>query len=286
MPPTKKKIRSKTIKAPVAAPAAKRLKAHYTADYLINPAHPVTINLIGCGGTGSQVITSLARMHVALRALGHPGLYVRAIDPKIVTEANFGRQLFSVSDIGQPKCTILVGRINRFFSLDWESAHAVYDEKAKIPSANITISCVDSGPARKKIKSALLEAHENSWPKAGNHTRVEDFQKIYYWMDFGNSMDRGQVVISTLGDIEQPKDSGFDCRGRLPTVDKLHRDIFNVGKANEQAEALTKQDLFINTNLANMGLAILWKMFRQLRITYHGCYVNLSTMLTNPIPIQ
>ena len=35
-------------------------RVHYTDSYLLNPQHPVTVNLIGGGGTGSQVLTNLA----------------------------------------------------------------------------------------------------------------------------------------------------------------------------------------------------------------------------------
>lgn len=48
-------------------------KIHFTDRYLLNPRHPVTVFVIGAGGTGSQVITNLARMNMALQALGHPG---------------------------------------------------------------------------------------------------------------------------------------------------------------------------------------------------------------------
>ena len=72
-------------------------RVHYTDSYLINPQHPVTVNLIGAGGTGSQVLTCLARLDITLRALGHPGLFVTLYDPDIVTESNIGRQLFSPS---------------------------------------------------------------------------------------------------------------------------------------------------------------------------------------------
>ena len=50
-------------------------KIHYTDRYLLNPHHPVTVFVIGAGGTGSQVATNLARMSIALQALGHPGLH-------------------------------------------------------------------------------------------------------------------------------------------------------------------------------------------------------------------
>ena len=37
-------------------------RVHYTDSYLMSPQHPVTVNLIGAGGTGSQVLTCLARL--------------------------------------------------------------------------------------------------------------------------------------------------------------------------------------------------------------------------------
>ena len=85
-------------------------KIHYTDSYLLKPYHPVTIHVAGAGGTGSQVITNLARMNVALQALGHPGLHVTVFDPDIITEANIGRQLFSETELGQGKATAMTGQ--------------------------------------------------------------------------------------------------------------------------------------------------------------------------------
>ena len=51
------------------------------------------MNLIGAGGTGSQVLTALARMNHALTELNHAGLSVRLWDDDVITEANLGRQL-------------------------------------------------------------------------------------------------------------------------------------------------------------------------------------------------
>ena len=75
-------------------------KIHFTDRYLLNPRHPVTVFVIGAGGTGSQVITNLARMSMALQALGHPGLHVTVFDPDTVSQANIGRQLFSENGTG------------------------------------------------------------------------------------------------------------------------------------------------------------------------------------------
>lgn len=269
-----------------------KINVHYTENYLINPAHPVTINLIGCGGTGSQVLNSLARMHSALLALGHPGLFVRCWDPDKVTAANMGRQLFSASDIGLHKCVVLIGRINRFFGTDWEASPAFFNLAAKIKHANITISCVDSGLARKEIKSVLVDGAKEQQQRDKNpYGHAHPFERAYYWMDYGNMRDRGQVVLGTLRKIKQPKGSEYNGIDSLPLVDKLHPEILRDKKGEDQgpscslAEALDKQDLFINSNLANMGLGLLWKMFRELKLQYHGLYLNLQTLQTNPIKV-
>ncbi len=39
-------------------------RVHYIDNYLINPQHPVTVNLIGAGGTGSQATLSTSRSTV------------------------------------------------------------------------------------------------------------------------------------------------------------------------------------------------------------------------------
>ena len=57
------------------------------------------------------------------------------------------------------------------------------------------------------------------------------------------------------------------------------------GPSCSLAEALRKQDLFINSTLAQLGCNILWKMFRNGMIEYHGLYLNLSTMKVNPIGV-
>ena len=101
-------------------------RVHYTDSYLMSPQHPVTVNLIGAGGTGSQELTCLARLDTALRGLGHPGLFVTLYDPDTVTEANIGRQLFGPSDLGQNKAQCLVTRINNFFGNDWKAQADIY----------------------------------------------------------------------------------------------------------------------------------------------------------------
>ena len=130
---------------------------HFAPDLIRTPVHPISIAVIGCGGTGSQVLTQLARIHLALTGLGKPGLFVHAFDPDIVTNANLGRQMFSISDVDANKAEVLISRINRFFGLDWEAIPGKYERQEQCFS-NITISCVDKASERHNIHSIFKKA--------------------------------------------------------------------------------------------------------------------------------
>lgn len=99
-----------------------KTKVHFTDNELLNPTNPITINLIGAGGTGSQTLTALARMNHALIELGHVGFVVRLWDDDKVSEANLGRQLFAECELGMYKSVALINRVNRFFGTNWKAA--------------------------------------------------------------------------------------------------------------------------------------------------------------------
>lgn len=77
---------------------------------------------------------------------------------------------------------------------------------------------------------------------------------------------------------------------KLPTIMDLY-DLTQIdenesGPSCSLAEALKKQDLFINSTLAQLGSAILWSLFREGILNYHGIFLNLKTMRTNPLLLK
>ena len=88
--------------------------------------------------------------------------------------------------------------------------------------------------------------------------------------------------------MKQPN-RGKGCVSRLKDVDE----VFDLDKVNEResgpscslAEALSKQDLFINSTLANVGCALLWKMFTIGVLDTQGAFLNLENLTLNPIRI-
>lgn len=261
--------------------------AHYTDRYLLNPEHPVTVSLIGAGGTGSQMLTCLARMHQAMLALDYPGLMVTVYDDDTISPANLGRQLFAAAEIGMNKGVALINRINRFFGTNWKAVSEKFDEDTltHLPESgktNLYISCVDTANARFGIAEILSDyKSERSYRRS----------RPLYWMDLGNSRDTGQVLLSTIGKLGQPASDNYEAVDNLPFVTETFKSLLQVADTTDNtpscslAEALTKQDLFVNSTLANMGASLLWQLFREGIIINRGFFMNLQNFRVQPIPV-
>lgn len=231
----------------------------------------VRIALIGCGGNGSQMLTGLARLHHAITALGHPGLHVTVFDPDTVSEANMGRQLFGAFDVGASKAHVLVNRINAFFGLAWEAVHGRYDGQDR--QNLMAIACVDSARARHEI-----------------HGKLKRYG-VHYLMDLGNRAADGQVLLGELFEgrvgLGAPADSAllpspYDVLPELVDLQTKEDDMPSCGLA----EALERQELFVNQSIVTPALSILWEFFRHGRLTWHGAFVNLRTGTMRPLNVR
>jgi PRTRC genetic system ThiF family protein len=232
----------------------------------------IRVLLIGAGGTGSEVLDALARTHLALLKLGHPGgLAVTVMDGDLVSPANIGRQRFAPCDIGHAKSHVLVHRYNVFYGLDWSARAQPWtpDEALTVEKgpADLIISCVDRAAVRIEIaRAASLESRDT------------------LWLDFGNGAETAQCV---LGHLErEPRNSPL----RLPHVFDLFPELKSVDDRSEPscslAEALAQQDLFINRTIANAGMSVLWQLLRKGSITHHGAFVNLKEGTQHPLLID
>ena len=264
-----------------------KTKVHFTDNTLINPTNPITVNLIGAGGTGSQVLSALARMNHALTELNHAGLSVRLWDNDIITEANLGRQLFAESELGLFKSVALINRVNRFFGTDWKAETQKFEKDylGKIQSnmkSEIYISCVDSVKSRFDIAEILNELKiDKSYYR----------NQCKYWIDFGNSQFTGQVLLSTVGNIKQPNSEKYKTVENLPFITEEFGELLKISEEEDNtpscslAEALEKQDLFINSTLAQMGSSLLSNLFRNGLTENRGFFLNLKNFTAQPIKL-
>jgi PRTRC genetic system ThiF family protein len=232
----------------------------------------VHITLVGCGGNGSQMLTGLARLHAALRALDHPGLRVVAWDPDGVSPANVGRQLFSPGDVGQNKATVLVHRLNSFFGIAWYAEPSEFGVRAWHARTDIVISCVDTRAAREAIRYCV--------ESMGTHPR--------YWLDLGNRAADGQMVLGEPAGSKRFRQK----RDRLPVVTELFPEIRNSRIKEDNtpscslAEALQRQELFINQLVVTQALQLLWQLLRHGKTDWHGAFINAATGRVTPLPID
>ena len=249
----------------------------------------IQIAVAGCGGNGSQFLNGLARIHLALNALGHSGFKVVAFDPDIITPANIGRQLFAPADVGQSKAHVLINRLNHYYGLKWEAVHGYLNQQidnGQIAVPDFLVGCVDTVRARRQLATCRCAR---------------------YWLDLGNTDKKGQVILGELEHewkrnnnprsqnamsaerkaklkAEQPK--------RLPHVCDIFPELLK-GKIKEDdapscslAEALERQDLFINQTVATFALQLLWQFIRHGGLDIHGYFINLESGKVTPLPIK
>lgn len=246
-----------------------RITALAEPAYFVDSNDPLSVLVYGCGGTGSHVVSNLARMNYALRQIGHRGITLEAIDPSTVSVSNAGRGLFTTNEIGMNKAEAMVTRMNRLYGSQW-----IGGDTQKRKSANIIFTCVDTVQARREIGNKI-EAFSG-----GVHS-----DKPYLWIDTGNDRDTGQVIMGVF-------ENNSISRKNIPTVIHSEPEVanqknFTVDQEScSLREALFKQDLFINSTVAEKAVHMLWLLLRNGYITYRGVYINNSTGKIQPIKIN
>ncbi|HSY66433.1 MAG TPA: PRTRC system ThiF family protein [Terriglobales bacterium] len=225
--------------------------------------HKVRVLVVGCGGNGSAIAAGLPYLHQALLAYGHPeGIHVTLLDPDVISATNCVRQPFSQSEIGLYKSVVLANRLNLFWGLDWQGIPERLDPKRRLDGVDIVIGCVDTRKARAAIAKC-----------------AEDWSEVDYWLDLGNNADSGQFVLG-----EPLNRRNRRRRLRLRTVSELFPEVIQGELDGDglpscsAAEALDRQEPFVNPTLAHHALALLARLFRYGTISYHGAFVGLSSL--------
>ena len=249
-------------------------------EHLIHPKlleRRVAVHLVGVGGNGAQMAACLARLDIAMRALGHPlGLHVKAFDADRVSEANVGRQLYSAADIGQYKSIVSVHRLNLFYGLDWSAVPQRYEVAQEARpcgrGADILISCVDSRAARRQLHRIAFDR----------------FSGFRYWLDLGNTESAAQVVLG------QPWNRNTDSLGaeRLPCVTELFPELLDADVPDDDRPScsvrmsLASQGLFVNDVAVRFAAQLLYELFSKGCIAAHGVVVNLDSKRSGPIEVD
>ncbi len=252
-------------------------RIHFAPNYFYNPTHPITVALIGVGGTGSLMLARLARIDYALRETGHPGLHVIAYDSDMVEANNVGRQLYTVYDVGEYK--VAVNKVNMAFGLQWQGIPMDASPDGEDIRANIIISCVDNARFRVQLAKSFQYPYQSS-----------EYQTMFYWLDMGNSRDSGQFVLGTLFDEERKIErKDFEMVDRLKNITVFFPDLEAYDTPSLQglgcaySDKLNEQSLFINDVVVAHASDCLFRLLYHKQIKKHGAFVNLESGKVNSI---
>jgi PRTRC genetic system ThiF family protein len=233
--------------------------------------HAIRVVVVGCGGNGSVMAMGLPYIHQALLLAGHAGgLDVTLIDGDVVSPTNCVRQPFSQSEIGLSKSVVMASRINLFWGLQWKAVQEHLSKSQKVEEADIVISCVDTRSARAGIDNLV----------GGNSS-------VTYWLDLGNGADGGQFVLGQPWNRRNPRRAE-----RLRTASELFPEITDTTLEEDNtpscsaAEALERQEPFVNQTLASHALALLSRLFRHGELDVHGAFVSVAHQRVQPLDID
>lgn len=173
---------------PTAAPGLDL--SFMNAARVITIAHQeVWLVMAGCGGTGSWLAPSIARI---ARVLNESGIETSAlfVDPDFIERKNIPRQNFCDAEQGFPKAQTLAAR----YSLAWGVEIGVITDhfKAEMIGSRwnrltVVIGCVDNAAARQELARTLAANSGDSPPHV-------------WWLDCGNQRESGQVLLGSTND--------------------------------------------------------------------------------------
>jgi PRTRC genetic system ThiF family protein len=229
----------------------------------------LSIAVIGCGGTGSEMVAALMQLHHVLLAFGHPtGLRLELWDGDTVSPANVGRQRFLPTDVGRNKAEVLAQRYGALYSAPVVAMarHCARDRFSQVAHCHLVITCVDKAAFRVEFGDFGL-TRKGSGP---------------LWLDLGNGSHTGQAVLGHLH-----KGFGNDT---LPNVLSLYPELRQVVDGDEPScsleAALTQQRLGINKLLVDAAIySVLSPLLTQGWTDVHGCQVDLAKATMRPLKI-
>jgi PRTRC genetic system ThiF family protein len=165
----------------------------HAAPVMISVRGALQIFLVGCGGTGSWLAPSIARLARILVDSGtRTRVAVTFVDPDVVEEANVPRQNFCAAEVGRFKAETLARRFSGAWGIPIAAITERWDGKMIREQWSVTtilVGCVDNPAARRSLADTLA----NSSPYSGSQV---------WWLDCGNWRDNGQIL---LGNARTPR---------------------------------------------------------------------------------
>lgn len=241
----------------------------------------INIVLVGCGGTGSWLAPTLARLARLLIDGLEKDVRVLFVDPDCVEEKNVYRQNFCHAEIGQNKAEALAFRYGLAWGVNIAANSTAFTHETKLPNGErqtltVLLGCVDNGAARAEL-AQMAYNKANTW-----------------WIDCGNKKTIGQVLIGRARPKEYPLTLPGLCTW-LPLPSVQHHELLSsdtIADAQvrtEDQEAQERglscaelamrgsQSLTVNLRVAAIASEMLGRLLLTHDLEYYAAYVDQAT---------
>lgn len=242
------------------------------ARLLLPASENVQLVLAGCGGTGSWLAPSVARVARLLVERDRKNVDIYFVDPDTVEPKNVYRQNFCEAEVGLSKAEALAWRYGLAWGVSITALPRRIEEHGHLDTPtglSVFIGCVDNGAGRAAIQRKVKL-------KAGG-----------WWLDCGNSKSGGQVLLGSGG--TQPENP-FELPGFcswLPMPTYFHPELLEPdapaesgGPACLSCAEMALQDsqgLAINQRMAAEAADYLVRMLVTRDLRKRATYIDLES---------
>jgi len=236
------------------------------------------IVVVGCGGTGGFVAEGLCRL------LSNSKLDLLLVDHDRVEPHNLRRQNFFQGDVDKFKSEALAERLARQYGRPVGYSVYPYDREMLNKATGlgrrvtrcIIIGCVDDSTAARRSIAEKIE-----WGD--------------WWLDSGNGLQSGQVLIGNTTSVEGLENafgetSHMVTKLPIPSLqvpDLLHAPAKPVTQPLDCAEAIEEegQSPIINQAMATLVLEFMYRLLTG-RLTWMGAYLDLDAGTLSTVPAE
>lgn len=245
--------------------------------YVIPATPGVTIALVGCGGTGSHLAQSLARLAAHCHDTGGPAVQLVFVDGDTVEAKNVGRQLFSAADVGKNKAQVLAARFSAVFGLRIVAIPEMLAEaqiSAPRETFGLIVGAVDGAVGRQAI---------------GRHFTTPAPWRL--WLDCGNHESSGQVCVGSAleaRELHQVIGAGL-CR-KLPAPSLVYPELLKDAPKKKRADCAAAmednaQSLMVNQTMAAIAAQYVYQIVVKRRLTTFRTAIDIESLAMRSDPI-
>ncbi|HEY9693711.1 MAG TPA: ThiF family adenylyltransferase [Oculatellaceae cyanobacterium] len=242
---------------------------------LLKSWQKLKIILVGCGGTGSAVASSIARIAYVLQEMGKE-VAIIFVDFDVVELHNIPRQNFCRAEIGLPKAQTLALRYSAAWGVDISAiSDRFYPELAdsRYEQLTVIVGAVDNAEARRSISGALDNNRDNS---------------SVWWLDAGNSFSSGQVLLGCTNNPDVVAQYAFNSSNLasvLPSPSLVHPELLIPLPESDSSSKLScaeivmmnAQSLMVNQRIAVEVGDYLLRLLISKNLRRFATYFDLAT---------